>query len=522
MPVSATALQEWLARPLRDSNAAKKKTPEQLQKALARLPVPAGFVTEPHRHQLTSFLLGLKYKGYAYFLDPGLGKTKLSLDLVRWLAEADLARGALVCVPGVTHVDGWLEEGELHAPGILLRGVHQNTRAKRMEQFELEADAHVITYAGLMSFMCVRGTDRKGKPCMVPNHAALKELGKRTNTLVLDESTTIGGNTSTTFSMLRSLRKHVKRCYILTGTPFSRDPSPLWAQMYLADQGETLAKHINVFRSAFFKEETSHFSPWPTYKFDKSKKHQLNRMLRHHSVRYTDEEVDDLPTQVGGLLGERFMVRKVRTDPETQRYYDKVHDELVEAKGNYNAVKSAYIRMRTLSVGWLGVVDPQGDRIEFEFKNNPVLDAMEQLLAADIPQDRKVIVSYYYHGTGSIIEKRLKKNRTSYARLDGHTSDKRAALRSWKQGNKRVLLASYTIAYGLNLQKACNHLVIVESTSDVKARRQLEKRLRRPGQTRKVFVWDIVREDTLGPRVLRSLRNGNDLYEDVMGGKEEL
>jgi SNF2 family DNA or RNA helicase len=497
--ISRFAVRRFLRRPLRDSGKAKLLSPTRVDRKLARLDPPARFATKPYQHQKITFLLNVKYPGYLDLLDMGGGKTWISLNVIRWRRRAGQIKRALVLVPNTANVAEWVEQANQHTPSLSVAGIDQATKEDRIDTLHGKQHITVMTYMGFLRYT---------------NDPELEDLFyERFQLVVCDECSFIKNHTSETFKTLRRLRRTIPYWLLLTGTPFDKSPSYLWAQFFLVDQGGTLGPTLGLYRAAFFKEEKNYWSDFPKYVFDRSNKKQLSRMLRHSSIRYGEQECSDLPKSI-------YHERPLSFSDETWAYYDKLVGELADAQGNFTLVDNVYGRLRRLTSGYLVVKNPEGDKTYVVFKNNPKLDNLIELLR-EIPEDEKVIVWNVYHKTGDIICDRLRQEKVSHLRLYGKTRNKKEVRDRFRAGKVRVLVCSRSGAYGLNLQVA-NHAVFYEQPDSSIVRQQMEKRIRRPGQTRRTHIWDLLVRKSIDPKILKAVKAGRDLFQDLFRGKELL
>jgi SNF2 family DNA or RNA helicase len=78
------------------------------------LPADFGFVTEPYQHQIEGLCHVFYNMRAALFYDPGLGKSKIAIDLLRLLRHTGVRSQALVLGPRIT-VRNWGREIDRHA-----------------------------------------------------------------------------------------------------------------------------------------------------------------------------------------------------------------------------------------------------------------------------------------------------------------------------------------------------------------------------------------------------------------------
>lgn len=519
MVVSKRAIRKFLNRKLCNSDKVKRFTEAALDEKLSRLePVPR-FFTSPRIHQKACFLLGAKYPRYLFLLDMGGGKTKVATDLFRWRRRRKEVNRMLVLVPNTSNVQQWLDELAKHAPKLTAVGLDESSREGRIEALASETDVVIITYAGWLALTCkkVKKKTKTGKlkTVMVPDERMTKERLAGFDMAVFDECDAFANSQSLTFRCCRRIAKVCKVRYGLTGTPIGRDPADFWAQFFMMDGGETLGPTKAIFQAAFFKPEEDYWSGWPKYVFDDEKKKLLYRMLKHGSVRYSDKEFSSyLPAQ-------NYITIPVIFPKETWKYYEKLVDELKDAQGNFRLLENAYIRMRQLCSGYLTVKDPEGERVQIRFKENPKLDAMLARLKA-APRERKIIIWHEYRVTGEIICQGLKTAGYKFVWLHGKAKNKKEVIRRFLHDPKvRIIVSSSAGAKGGNWQVA-NYNEFFETPTSPKIRKQEEKRTHRDGQTLPCFYGDYVVKGSIEEKLIKYLKEGKDLFSALVDGKVNL
>src|SRR5690606_40515359 len=121
----------------------------------------------------------------------------------------------------------------------------------------------VATYGGLVRMVArvekVKRGRRKGKPKLTLQRKLVRELVATFDGVILDETSAdqaVQYRDSLAWRVCNQLSKKMAArdlpFFDLSGTPFGRDPTPLWAQMFLVDRGASLGETLGLFRSAFF------------------------------------------------------------------------------------------------------------------------------------------------------------------------------------------------------------------------------------------------------------------------------
>lgn len=438
--------------------------------------------------------------------------TALMLALYRWFRARENIKPLLVLVPKDVHIQSWVDEIAVHAPElsyVSLSGAFD----QKVQAIDKAADVFILNYPGLQGVMTTLeriGKGKKRKRQIDPKTA--KAFASMFGMVVFDESHRIGNSQSLVYRECRHFTKFCELRYALTGTPFGRDPTMLWSQFDIIDNGETLGNTLGLFRAAFFNAKQNYFGGL-TYEFDERMEQDLHQMIKHRSVVYQDGEFSDLPP-----LPPPQVLRCHFTVTATEQYRNVVR-RVQEARGSRDELKHAFVRMRMCTSGFLSVKEDGGDRLTMYFEENPKLDTLEEMLG-DIPEDCKAIIYYEYTLTGAMIGKMLRKQKYKYTTLSGQTPDQRASIRAFLHDPKvRFLVANnQTGSDGINPQGVCSYLFFYEAPTSPITRQQAIKRVHRKGQKRRVHIYDLIVPGSIDERVLEFQQEGKDLFEAIIQG----
>lgn len=519
--VAQAAIDGLLDRKLSSYAWIKKASRKELEDILRPLPFrvgddpDTGEERKPYLHQLACAAIASELPDFLFFLDMGAGKTSLAFHIYRWHRKFSGLRRLLVCVPKAVNVQSWLDEAEVHAPDLKLVPLLGNAK-QRHKLVRQRGDIYVINYAGLQTYMTSlqqvrrkRGKSKKRK--RVIDEKMARVFVDRFDGVVLDESHKIGNHMSLVYHECRRFTKAYRFVYALTGTPFGRDPIKLWPQFHCVDNGKTLGHSVGLFRAAFYNAVEK---PWAIeYNFDKRMDKRLRGMLQHRSIYYAEHEYADMrPVS-------RIPVT-LRLSLAAREQYQAAVQRVRESRGDVDELQGAFLWQRMVTSGFLSVKSELGGRLTQEFEDNPKLEMLEELLI-DVPESSKAVVFHDYIYTGDMIGKRLRSLGIGYSRLGGGaTEDPADALRKFlRDDGVRVMLAnSESGGTGLNLQRVCNYIFFYESPVDPITRNQAERRVDRPGQKRKVFIYDLVVKNSVDERILKWIKEGRNLFTAVCGG----
>lgn len=180
------------------------------------------------RYQLEVFnvIKDLEYAGI--FLEQGLGKTKVAIDLMLyWLMNGLIDTVLFVTKKGL--IQNWIDELHAHTyirPKILTGSVSNDASV-------LNSPTRVI----LTHFEMIANREESLKLFLECRNVAI----------IIDESAKIKNPTSQLTQAFFRLGQLFVRRVIMTGTPIANRPSDIWAQIYFLDQGKALGTNYTEF-----------------------------------------------------------------------------------------------------------------------------------------------------------------------------------------------------------------------------------------------------------------------------------
>lgn len=513
--IPQSAVKEFLNRPLRDLREWKKLTNTQIETKCDALPIHPPIWRKLHKHQKICFLVGAGSGHTSFFLDTGCGKTLLSIALIKYFAKLKHNKRVLVLVPNISNKSEWGLEIEKHSP-ITKYLILEGSSKDKWEHLE-DSDALIVieTYAGLMKMVTTKVKAKRSKKFKLqPDKTLIKKLLQKIDGLVMDESTLASTRGKLPFRICRQIAKKASIRFALAGMPFGRDPTPLWGQMYLIDQGETLGKTLGLFRAAFFKSKDNYWGG-TDYTFDQRKMGLLHRTISHSAIRFKAREAD-LPRVVP-------ITKNIVLPESTSAYFEKAKKALVDAKGDFSMMNNAFLRMRQISSGWIGYKDDtEGRKAEFEFADNPKLEAMLETIDTIDPAD-KILIFHDFVFSGSIIARELDARKIKYVRLWHGTKDVKAIRKQFDEDpDTRIFILNSAGAFGLNLQVA-KYALTFERLVSVIMYTQIRRRIERQfSQHDRIFIYDFVTKNTMDERIIRFHSEGKALFDGIVEGKAGL
>jgi len=460
-----------------------------------------------HRDQKICVAIGLRHPRFAFFNDPGTGKTLISLTLADHFKRIGRSRQVLVLVPNRANKAEWQREVRKHFPNrrcLILEG----SSTGKWRQLEEDQDALVVveTYAGLTRMVCDGDGDK-----LRPNKAKVLALAAQFGGVVFDESTEVKGYNTLIFRICKKISESMHMVLALSGTPFGRDPTDLWSQMFLVDRGQTLGETLTLFRAGFFTVKDRYWGGFE-YTFQRRKRKQLHDFLANRSLRFRLREAD--------MPKISYINRTITLSEEAADWYRRATETLHSAEGDALKIKNTFLRMRQLSSGFVGFKnDEDGRTARIEFADNPKLELLGSIVSS-IPPDYKVICFHEFIYSGDRICAELERRQISHVSLRGGTKDPTSVLKQFADpsGPQALVLNHRAGGFGLNLQNA-GYAIFYESPVSPILRRQTEARIHRShSDYERIVVYDLLALDTVDETIREWHAQGRDLFQAILEG----
>ena len=468
------------------------------------------FKTKPYAHQLTALEKSWNRETYAYFMEMGTGKTKVLIDNAAMLYDKGKIDGLLIVAPkGV--VGTWYDqELPTHLPDhienvtILWQANITKTQREKLDSlFEPEELLHILIM-NVEALSTTKGKDFASK--FILSHNTL---------MAVDESTTIKNPKAQRTKNIINLSTQTKYRRILTGSPVTKNPLDLFSQCYFLDPFHLEHESYYSFRMRYAIMKTAHISGRSIQLVSGFKNlAELSDKIQPFSYRVLKEDCLDLPDKI-------YMKRQITLSPDQFRVYDQMRKEALATLNGKQVttvnVLTQLMRLQQITCGHFTSDDGETQPI----KNNRITELMNVL---DEIEGKAIIWAHFQYDITAIIKEIVKVHGPgSVVDYYGLTPQKeRDPNRKKFQSNPkcRFLVGTpSTGGYGLTLT-AANTVIYYSNGYDLEKRLQSEDRAHRIGQKKNVTYVDIIAEDTVDEKIVKSLRKKVNIASEVMG--EEL
>lgn len=423
----------------------------------------------------------LSHGAAALWLDPGLGKTSVTLYSFEALRRARTGRRMLVIAPLHVCYDTW--PGEIakwrqfeHLTIEVLHGDHKEEALRR------KADIYCINPEGL------GWLTKKGRMALLD-----------ADILVLDESTKFKHTDTQRFRQLKPFLTHFRRRWELTGTPSPNGLMDIFGQIYILDLGHALGRYITKYRETYF--DSGGFGEYD-WELKEGAEEKIYAKVRPLALRISNE-VLKLPKLV-------FNDVLVELPKEARKAYDEMEKMLITTLQDGTRISAANAAVAAGKC--LQICNGSVYHVNDDFKR---LSNMVHLAKVEAAEDlveemsgQPALLVYGYDQDRALLRKAFPK---APSVADVAVKKSRELFAAWNRKQIPLMIAQYSsIAHGLNLQGGGQHIIWFGVPWDLEVWLQLIARLWRQGsEFSHIFVHALLAKNTID-EVVRSTLKGKD------------
>ncbi len=519
MPIDPEAVRAFLDRPVKPLPNYKAMTEEELFERIYKATgVELECKTDPRGpYQLQGICCVIENKQTLLLFDPQIGKTWTALNWLQHYKRAGWIGKALVIAHSPVGVDVWESQTPQHSflDAVCIRANKQTIVDEFITALTGPCDVIITTWSALMQLFTVKKLSRKKVPKLYPNRDMLREIAPMLDALVIDEIHMTKDHFSLRFEIAALLGASCEYTLGLTGTPFGRNPFPLWAQAYLLDHGKTLSSSFQFFENAFGKKTYNHFSKSKSeFKPDPAKLPLLFQKLEHLAFSYTRAEIGKLTIEPGKI--------ELKMRGEQKATYNRLAEDMAQSikihyrtgAQNTSDIQNNFTRLRQVASGYLPFTDKEGRPAYAMFDDSPKLSWLQDFLE-NAPENMPVLIFCEFIQSGVLLTELLKKMKIPHGWLYGMTKNRAEVINDFKTNKTRVLVAN-TVAGGLSV--SFNHVDYVcyyESPCSPIIRRQSEDRPADRPVDRALFIDDLVCAP-IEEKILGFVKEGKDLLSSLL------
>lgn len=413
----------------------------------------------------------LKNRGTFVIAEMGLGKTVSAFSAIQYLQRERGYGSALILGP--------------------LRVVY-NSYPDELEKWQ-----HIKT----MSKHILHGP---GKRWPVPNANLImsnyetipyiidKKIYSKCDILVIDESSKCKSHKTKRFKALKNICARFKKVVLLTGTPSQSGMlHELWAQMFLLDNGARLGNSFWQFRNRYY--EKADFMGY-TYNLREGAKKQIQDKIKDITISLKAEDYLKMPPIIRTTIPVSLPASALKLYKEMEKEFIIQVDSGVVTAANA-AVKSGKLRQITA-----GAVYGEGG--EYTILHDAKIDALKDIIE---DTDSNILCCYQFKFERSILQRTFPQAKF----IDGSTNivETNEAIKKWNSGKLPLLFCQpHSVGHGLNLQSGGSVLVWLSPDWSLEVTQQMDARIYRQGQKKKVYIYTIAIKDSIDMAIIDTLK----------------
>jgi SNF2 family DNA or RNA helicase len=440
-------------------------------------------------------------------MEMGTGKTKVLIDNLAMLYDKGKVDGALIVAPKGVIGTWYNQELPAHLPNHIENVTvlwQSNINKKQKEKLDLLYETDHRLHILIMNVEAF-STD-KGKKYAASFLRCHKSMA------AIDESTTIKNPKAKRTKNILDIARLAPYRRIMTGSPVTRNPLDLYTQCEFLDPRHLDFSSYYAFRNRYAEMKTMHVSG-RSIQVVGGFRHldELADSLKPFSYRVLKQDCLDLPDKI-------YMKREVQLTPEQKKLYEQMRKEaLATLNGKTVTTMTALTQLMRLHQITCGHFAADDGTVQ-EIKNNrliELLDVLEEI------EGKAIIWAHYQHDVRNIYKLLEDKyGPGSVVHYYGKTlPDQRDyAIKNFKENDRvRFFVGTpQTGGYGITLVQA-NTVIYYSNGYDLEKRMQSEDRAHRIGQKKKVTYVDLIAEDTVDTKIVKSLRKKINIASEVMG-----
>lgn len=434
----------------------------------------------PHDYQRKAIKFLVERGAAGLLLDPGMGKTAITLAAYKVLKRNGFAKGALVIAPLRPVYSVWPAEIEKWEDfnGLTSAVLHG---PKKEEMLAEDADIYLINYEAI--------------PWLFDNPSRLKQLLTKVDVLVFDELSKMKKSNTKRYKSIKAHLHKFNWRWGLTGTPASNGLMDLFGECYVLDLGRALGQYITHYRNNYFYP--SGYGGY-TWALQDGAEEEIYAAVKPLMLRMEAADYLKLP---------HIIYNRIYVDlpPKARKAYDDMEEEMFSVidEEEFNAMtgSSSSIKCEQIANGaiYKDMVDPvtglpkHGKR-EWTELHTAKLEALTDLI--EELQGKPLLCSYHFgHDLDRICQHR---NNPPHMAVSPDKAD--ALVRAWNAGKISELYGHpASMGHGLNMQGSnATDVALFHTPWDLELFDQYIKRVHRQGnKASHVTVHFIMARDTI-------------------------
>ncbi|MEA3354775.1 MAG: SNF2-related protein [Campylobacterota bacterium] len=435
-----------------------------------------------------NFLYEFKFGGILAD-DMGLGKTIQTISHFCKLKEdGKLNKPSIIIMP-TSLIANWKNEIKRFTSNLTVLSLHGTDRFDNFEKIK-EFDIVLTTYN-----LVVRDFELLEK--------------KQFLYIVLDEAQKIKNPRTKMTNCIKSLQSEYRLA--LSGTPIENHLGELWSIFSFLMPGflDTLGNFKKEYQTPIEKEN------------DKQKQEKLNKRIKPFMIRRTKDEVaDELPPKSEIIKYTQFESKQSKLYETIRVTMEKKVKDAINKNGlnkSHITILDALLKLRQVCCDPSLLKIDGAKNVKDSAKLELFLDLVDELLS----EGKKILVFSQFTSMLSIIEDSIDKKGIRYTKLTGSTKDRESAIDKFTKADADIFLISLKAGgVGLNLVEA-DTVIHYDPWWNPAVENQATDRAYRIGQTKAVFVYKLIVENSIEQKIIELQKKKQALQDGIYDEKKD-
>ena len=464
------------------------------------------YKTKPYEHQRNALNESSEKTQWAYFMEMGTGKTKVTIDNLAYLYLKNQIKSVLVIAPKSVYTV-WETEIETHLPKEIKYKIYKWNISKPKEYDLLNKYDYLRIFLINVEALSTSRGFNACKNYLITNTK---------NFVALDESTTIKNRSAKRTKNILGLRSLSNIRRILTGSPITKSPLDLYTQcQFLSPELLGFTSYL-AFRNRYAEMSdipvgSGRFISVPKYY---KRLDELESKLQRFSTRIRKDQCLDLKPKIR-------QKRYIELEGEGKKIYDRLRISALaiveDSTISFSNKLTEIVKLHQVCNGFT-----KNDDGEIMTLHKSKLNALEEIL--DETDGKVIIWANYIYNIKEIIsflEQKYGKEAVVSIYGEVNVEDRKKAVERIQTDEKtRFMVGNPTTGgFGLTLT-ACNTIIYYSNNYNLEVRKQSEDRAHRLGQKGSVVYIDIVARNTLDEAIMKSLTNKGLIAAKTLGEED--
>ena len=428
--------------------------------------------TNLHDYQKQCVNHQCSHPGSAIWLDPGLGKTVITLTAITHLLQTQFLRGVLIIAPIRVCRLVWRQEAVKWSHTQHLRfSMLLGSRDLRNRALLQDADVYLINYENLEWLAEVLHTYfiSKGRP--IPFDG-----------VVFDESSKLKNSTTNRVKSLLKVLGHFRWRTGLTGTPASNGYQDLHGQFLVLDGGQRLGTSKTAFRNRFYTKSGQY-----KYVAMPGATQQIEALIGDITMQMSAADYNPLPDLIVNDV-------EVELDERTRQLYEQLETDLfvqLDSGHDVEVFNKASLTNKCLQFANGNVYPIPGVPL-WQPVHEAKFEALDDIL--EEASGKPMLVAYAYRSDAERIMSRYKRLRPINLTAEKTERALQKAMLRWKSGDCPLMIGHpASMGHGIDgLQESGNIIVWFGLNWSLDLYEQFNARLRRQGNNAPVVCHRLL------------------------------